>query len=301
MQGEHAWGILIVIYLYTAGLSAGAMTTSNGALLLGGEKYQRIARWGAYIAPFPIAVGTGMLLLDLGSPFNFYHLFMLLQFKSPMSYGSWAILIFTVLSLIYFYLWLPQRWQVFGLPDRAKQWQIRLAKVMPVLAVIVASYTGVLLNAAARPLWQTPLLPELFLVSAFSTGVAAVIFSASLSKRWPARHHELHALTVVDAVLVVLELILFAAMMLSAQLGTLSQREAFAQLLSGHYAVMFWVLIIVCGLIAPLMLEIHELRGSVSAKWARSLTLSSSFLVLFGGFFVRYVITYAGQLTGWLH
>ncbi|HEX3015631.1 MAG TPA: NrfD/PsrC family molybdoenzyme membrane anchor subunit [Desulfobacteria bacterium] len=300
MHNEFAWGMLIVIYLFTAGLSAGAMVTSNSALLFGGEKYARIGRWGAYIAPFPIALGTGMLLLDLGSPFNFYHLFLQLQVKSPMSYGSWSILLFTLLSLVYFYLWLPERYQFWSQPQRAVHWQRLLAKVMPILAVIVASYTGVLLNAAARPLWQTPLLPELFLVSAFSTGIAAVILAGSLSRRWRAKHHELHILTVVDVVLVVIELILFAAMGLSAQLGTLSQRQAFAQLLYGHYAWMFWLLIVICGLVIPLVLETGELKGKVSAKWAGSLAIGSSFLVLFGGFFVRYVITYAGQWTGWV-
>ncbi len=301
MHGEFVWGILIVIYLFTAGLSAGAMVTSNGALLLGGERFDRIARWGALIAPFPIAIGTGMLLVDLGSPLNFYRLFMILQVKSPMSYGSWAILLFTVLSLVYFYLWLPEKLQIWRRPAQYVQWQRFLAKVMPVLAVIVAAYTGVLLNAAGRPLWQTPLLPELFLVSAFSTGVASVILAASLSHTWRARHHEIRVLTIADAVLVILELILFATMALSAQLGTLSQRLAFAQLLDGHYAWMFWFFIVILGLVVPLLMEISEIRVKIPVKWAGSLTIGSSFLVLFGGFFVRYAITYAGQWSGWVH
>lgn len=300
MHEEITWGLLIVIYLFTAGLSAGAMVASNGALLLGGERYERISRWGAYIAPFPIAIGTGMLLLDLGSPLNFYQLFLRLQLTSPMSYGSWAILLFTILSLVYGYLWLPKNIQVLKVPRNSELWLRRLAKVMPILSIIVASYTGLLLNAASRPLWQTPLLPQLFLVSALSTGVASVILAASLSRRWRANHQELHVLTVFDAVLVATELIIFAAMALSARLGPLSQRLAFSELISGQFAGMFWVFVVGLGLVLPLILKLVELKGDVPAKWYNSIVVGSSGLVIFGGFFVRYLITYAGQLHGWV-
>lgn len=300
MHTEVTWGLLIVVYLFTAGLSGGAMVTSNAAYLLGGARYERVARWGAFIAPFPIAIGTGMLLLDLGSPFNFYRLFMTLQYKSPMSYGSWTILLFTFLALVYFYLWLPPRYQKFQIFTRPERWQRGLAKVMPILSVIVATYTGLLLNAAAKPLWQTNLLPELFLVSAMSTGVASVAIAVGLSKRWRGEHQETHALTVVDIVLVVIELLIFAAMMLESQIGTLNQRLAFDVLLTGHYALSFWVLIVFVGLLLPLFMKITELRGHISWQNSERLALGSSLLVLVGGFFVRYVITYAGQWTNWV-
>lgn len=300
MHTEVTWGLLIVVYLFTAGLSGGAMVTSNAAYLLGGARYERVARWGAFIAPFPIAIGTGMLLLDLGSPFNFYRLFMTLQYKSPMSYGSWTILLFTLLALVYFYLWLPPHYQKFQIFTRPERWQRGLAKVMPILSVIVATYTGLLLNAAAKPLWQTNLLPELFLVSAMSTGVASVAIAVGLSKRWRGEHQETHALTVVDIVLVVIELLIFAAMMLESQIGTLNQRLAFDVLLTGHYALAFWVLIVFGGLLLPLFMKITELRGHISWQNSERLALGSSLLVLVGGFFVRYVITYAGQWTNWV-
>ena len=82
---ELTWDLMIVIYLFTAGLSAGSMITSNLAFLYGGKDFERVGRFGAYISPFPISLGLSVLLLDLGSPFNFYRLFMTLQVRSPMS------------------------------------------------------------------------------------------------------------------------------------------------------------------------------------------------------------------------
>ncbi|ODA40203.1 NrfD/PsrC family molybdoenzyme membrane anchor subunit [Desulfosporosinus sp. BG] len=297
---ELTWGLMIVIYLFTAGLSAGAMVTSNFAFLYGGQEFERVSRFGAYISPFPISLGLGVLLLDLGSPFNFYRLFLTLQVRSPMSYGSWAILFFTFLSVIYLYLWLPENYQVLGLRN-PQTWKKRLAKFMPVLSVGVASYTGVLLNAAVRPLWTAPLLPVLFLVSALSTGVASVILIAALSPWQRARHRELHLLTKADAILIILECLIILTMIVMGRTNSLSVSSAFGDLLFGPFAWIFWLLIVGLGLIIPLALELMELKDKIPVKWALPVTISSSFLVLFGGFFVRFIITYAGQWSGWFN
>jgi len=292
---------MIVIYLFTAGLSAGTMITSNFALLYGGQEFERVSRFGAFISPFPISLGLGVLLLDLGSPFNFYRLFLTLQVRSPMSYGSWAILLFTILSVLYLYLWLPENFQVLGHLKNSETWKKNLAKFMPFLSVAVASYTGVLLNAAVRPLWSAPLLPVLFLVSALSTGVASVILLAALSPWQRARHRELHVLTKADAILIILECLIILTMILMGKMNSISVSSAFGSLLFGHFAWIFWLFIVGLGLIIPLSLEFMELKDKIPVKWALPVTISSSFLVLFGGFFVRFVITYAGQWNGWFN
>jgi len=296
---ELTWALMIVIYLFTAGLSAGSMITSNLAFLYGGKDFERVSRWGAYISPFPISLGLGVLLLDLGSPFNAYRLFMTLQVRSPMSYGSWAILLFTVLSVIYLYLWLPEKYQIIGHIKSSEKWKKRLAIFLPFLSVGVASYTGLLLNAAVSPLWKAPLLPVLFLVSALSTGLALVILIATLSPWQRARHKELHILTKADAGLIIVECLIIIIMIAMGRLSSASEAMAFGSLLYGHYAWIFWFLIVGLGLLIPFSLELMELKDKIPVKWALSFTISSSFLVLFGGFFVRYIITYAGQTNGW--
>lgn len=296
---ELAWGLMIVIYLFTAGVSAGAMITSNLTLLFGGRDFKRVSRWGAYLAPFPISLGLGLLVLDLGSPFNFYQLFLTLELSSPMSYGSWIILCFTMISCFYCYLWLPERFQVLGKTEQLKRWQRRVAQIMPFLSLTVATYTGLLLNAAIRPLWNAPLLPLLFLVSALSTGVAAVILISTFSPWERARHRELQVLTKADAGLICLEGLIILVIAGMARLGSASEMMAINSLLFGSYAWIFWFLIVGLGLIAPLLLEVMELKDLIPVKWAWPVTLSSSFLVLWGGFFVRYIITYAGQTSHW--
>jgi len=54
---EYHWNALIVFYLFTAGVSAGAFFVSGLATYLGGERYKRISRIGALIAPWPVILG----------------------------------------------------------------------------------------------------------------------------------------------------------------------------------------------------------------------------------------------------
>ncbi len=65
------WGILIVNYLFVAGLSAGAFAISSFATYLGGPHFRRVAQIGALIAPWPVMLGLALLILDLGRPLAF--------------------------------------------------------------------------------------------------------------------------------------------------------------------------------------------------------------------------------------
>jgi formate-dependent nitrite reductase membrane component NrfD len=105
------WGMLIVIYLYLGGLSAGVFFVSGLAAYLeqkDGAGDSRIARYGAMIAPWPVAIGCLILVFDLGNWYRFYKLFLHFRIESPMSIGSWLLLLFSAIALVNFYAWLPE-------------------------------------------------------------------------------------------------------------------------------------------------------------------------------------------------
>ena len=110
MFGEYAelsWGLPVVLYLFLAGLGSGALITSASILLRGpsgaiGKTYMKVARYGALIAPFPLIIGCGLLILELGSFqtghwFRFLYLYTVLNL-SPMSVGTWLLTLFIPVS-----------------------------------------------------------------------------------------------------------------------------------------------------------------------------------------------------------
>src|SRR6266536_4391549 len=104
------WGILIVNYLFLGGLSAGMFFVSALATYLQqrDDAYERIARYGAMMAPWPVALGSLLLIFDLGHWYRFYKLFTHFRWQSPMSIGSWLLMLFTGVALVYFWSWLTE-------------------------------------------------------------------------------------------------------------------------------------------------------------------------------------------------
>src|SRR5512135_121090 len=186
------WGFLIVNYLFLGGLSAGLFFVSALANYIqedGQPAYPRIARYGAMMAPWPVAFGSFLLIFDLGNWYRFYKLFVTFRWQSPMSIGSWLLLVFNGVAFLYFWAWLPAetRDRIFAwLPKRLaalKRFNLDLSGWKRVLGMIgfpfsigVGIYTGVLLGAvSSRPFWNTNLVAQMFLFSALSSGAAALI------------------------------------------------------------------------------------------------------------------------------
>lgn len=280
---EIEWGLLIVIYLFCGGLSAGAIMLSAAAHLSGRTaRDAAIARAGALAAPLPVIFGTGLLVFDLGRPFFFWKLFVAAQPLSPMWIGSWLLAGFSALSLAYAYLHLPARWQRWAVPDRAV-WMRRLAIAVLPFGLAVAVYTAVLLGVlVARPLWNTPLLSLLFVCSALSSGAALLmVLLPHRDHGWLAR---------VDVVLIGLEIVLIAALLLYGSVSSEAVIEATRTLAGGEQAAAFWIGVVLIGLLVPLGLG---LMGA-GAHGTALVTVAAS-CVLLGGFLLRYVIVYAGQ------
>ena len=309
------WGYLIVSYLFLGGLSAGLYFASALATLLqrNGEDvaYNRIARLGALLAPWPVMLGSFVLIFDLGKWYRFWKLFMHLEWTSPMSVGSWLLIAFTVVSLVYCYSWLTEEqraWIFSRVPKRlhflnrdisAKQ-RIFALLGLPI-AVGVGIYTGVLLGAVqSRPFWNTNLVAQLFLFSALSTGCAALLLVMAL-ERQPSDSRAFQLLYNLDVGLMTLEFFIVVPYVVHGQLSVQAVKNSLTLILGGPFTLMFWAFFLGFGLVLPLLIEIFE---SVPALLTRRtihynprITAVTAVLVLAGGFLLRYVFVFAGQMS----
>ena len=315
---EFNWGLLIVVYLFLGGLSAGLFFAAGLANYLevdGQPAYPRIARMGALLAPWPVAIGSGLLILDLGNWYRFYKLFIHFRWESPMSIGSWLLTAFTGIAFAYAFAWLPAGWRqkLFSkVPPTWKQvhrLNVDLSAHRKIIAMVgfpfsigVGIYTGVLLGAvSARPFWNTNLVAQMFLFSALSSGAAALLLAMVLDRRNPVETHETKFLITLDIVFIVLELFIILPYLIHGSLSVLAVKQSLWLILGGPYTLVFWVFFMGLGLLVPLAIEVYELAPSLLKGHAfhghRNLALTASGLVLFGGFLLRYIFVYAGQLS----
>ncbi len=307
------WGILIVNYLFLGGLSAGIFFISALATYLqqkDGVAYARIARYGAMMAPWPMTLGSLLLIFDLGNWYRFYKLFLHFRWQSPMSIGSWLLLLFNAVSLIYFWAWLPQERRSaliarLRLPLRLDRdvsaWRRLLAAAGFPLSIGVAIYTGVLLGAVqSRPFWNTNLVAQLFLFSALSTGCAVVLVALSYNRKCLGSI-QLRFLYTLDICLITLEFFIVLPYLIHGELSVQAVKESLELILGGPYTTAFWLLFMGIGLLVPLALEVWEMAPALASgatlNHKRGLVMLTGVLVLFGGYVLRYVVVYAGQIS----
>jgi formate-dependent nitrite reductase membrane component NrfD len=283
------WGWLIVLYFFIGGLAGGSYFLAALIDLFGRREDRPLAHLGYYIA-FPCVALSGVLLtLDLGRPLRLWHMIIesntyrpMLKYWSPMSIGSWALLIFGFFTFLSF------------LAARAEDGRIarpRFAALRPpgplgtVVAALggsagfyVAGYTGVLLAVTNRPIWSdTPLLGMLFVVSAASTSAALIMLLAHRSGLTTPALADLHHM---DDWMLVLELLVVIAVVVS--LGPVARAWL------NVWGVLF-LLAIAVGVIVPLVLS---WRARQRREWSVPTVTG---LVLLGGFLIRMVIVFSSE------
>jgi formate-dependent nitrite reductase membrane component NrfD len=235
---DPEWGWWIVFYFFLGGIAAGAYFFASLIDLFGGTSNRELPRVGYGIA-FPLILVCGMLLtIDLERPERFWHMLFrsgqvhqalnegwpragwstmlqapLLKRWSPMSVGSWALMIFGVCSGLSLLgsLWSEGRLSyLFRLGILGRLLQL----VGSAVGFFVAAYTGTLLSATNQPLWSdTPWVAPLFLASAASTGATAMILLSRLTGiGWPQSTVRLER---SDFLSLLIELAIFAGFALS--------------------------------------------------------------------------------------
>jgi formate-dependent nitrite reductase membrane component NrfD len=272
--------------------------------LVGEPRDEAAARAGFYASFVALLFCPVLLTTDLGvSWWKFWHMLIDvtpgdqgLNFKygSPMSVGVWALLVFgffAAVSAVEAFVLDRRDRNTVGDPGRPIGGVLGRAFniVGGILALLVASYTGVLLSVSNQPIWSdTWMLGGLFLASGLS-GSAALI--ALLTRYRPAAAFSLGRLHEADGYFSILELVLLVAFFITIiASGTAGLTVPQLPL---------WLLALV-GIGSSLVLARGQMRirpagGSAVVARARTDTLVVSLLVLLGVLALRAAVIFSAQ------
>jgi len=299
LRPQKEWKEILAVYLYLAGMGAGSFVIGTLIYWLGVKLNPplipsvnlfgyplNLSKLPIFWGPIIVAISAPCLILDLGIKWRFMYACL-----NPRT--SWVARGFIILSTFI----------VFGLILLAKsilpfEWLHTESILWVILQIITfafafgtALYTGILLKATKSiPLWNTYLLPFLFLVSALSTGSMAIILSTLGTGLFSHDSGPLKVLMHGEQMLVVIEGIVLY-LFLSRRYKTAEQgKDSVRLLLFGEMKLIFWIGIVLLGLIFPVLLEsIASLfRGNVVFIFIAGI------LLLCGGFFLRLGILHAG-------
>ncbi len=174
---EPVWTREIPVYFFTGGV-AGASSVLHGLARLTGN--ERLAKSALYVGAAADVVSPALLVSDLGRPERFLHMLRMFKVTSPMSVGSWILLVSGGASSTAAVL------ELLGIL-RPVKWAAEVVSFLS--GPPLATYTGALIANTAIPVWSEARdeLPWLFGASAAASAGAAAAIVTPPDAAGPAR------------------------------------------------------------------------------------------------------------------
>ncbi|MCL5075836.1 MAG: polysulfide reductase NrfD [Chloroflexi bacterium] len=309
----------IATYFFLTGVSAASFLISTLAYVFGLERFKAAGRVGAILAPIVLIIAPLFLLIDLEQPLRFIHLLYMFNFRSPVTWGTFLLILYPINCLIYLYF----IYQVEGpaLPifgggrslaegvmayhdPKAEALMKFFGSLGIPLAIMVHGYTGFIVGLGqGRAMWNVSLMPMYFLVSAMVSGTALLIVVCVLKERlWgdnplvtkyfpKVTDDVIRDLGKILAGFILLDFLFILSEVLVLTASRPDDYAAAMLLLRGSFAPLFLGVELLLGLFLPLViLVMPKLNRNMFALSAASL------LVLVGIYVMRYVTVVGGQM-----
>ena len=284
------WGLLVPSYVFFALAATGVSLVNSNSTVFKVERFKPIIKRGIWLSLILIVPAGIFIILDLGKSSQAFNLYLFFHESSRLAWMGVLYLIFCLALLIELIVVIRD--------ERMPKWAPLLIGII-VLAVTLTVHVnlGALFGVVeAKPLWDNPILPLHFIVSALMVGVCLQILfiSASYMSRRISIPSELKNLFTRDyrPLLVGLILINFVLIAVKFIPGMFSpETSSYVKLLlAGPYSFLFWGLEILIGGIIPIIILLSN-KTRESAKWL----LGAAALITIGVFFSKYNLIIGGQ------
>lgn len=271
---DVSWHATYAIYFFVIGICAGLAFLSYGSWVTPELRPLRVK--AAVVSFVLLAVGGLLLIADLSQPMRFLNILnpAYLNFSSPLAWGALNIVAFGIASVLYL-LALRK-----GDEGRGKL----LAAITALLALGLPIYTGYDLTVhQSRPVWNTPVIPVLFVAMAIASGsaVGALLAAGNEGAQRVLRQYLMWSCGAVGVMLI--------SILGTTSYGGSAQELTFLILTTGTMGLIFVGAGIVAGTAAPIALLLAPFgRQQVGIALA-------ALLVLLGGAALRYALLMGPQ------
>ncbi|MGV1098421.1 NrfD/PsrC family molybdoenzyme membrane anchor subunit [Thiovibrio sp. JS02] len=291
---EVPWGLLIAAYVFFVVTSTGLCLVSSIGHVFGVEAFKPIAKRSVFMAIMTIIAGFFVIGFEIENPWRMPIYNML----SPnLTSNIWWM---GTLYGAYLFFMLVE----FALLQLENHKVAGMFGLMGVVAGIAAhSNLGAVFGLlGGREFWHGPYMPIYFITSAMMSGCAAVIFFHWLGYRangWKMSQqleNSLQATAKLGATLIAVIMFFTTWKMISGISGQPPGKyEAMMSLVSGPYAVNFWLGEIMLGMVIPFVMILAARAKNLPVLfWA---SVSS----VVGIFFMRYDLVVVGQIVPHFH
>ncbi|MBZ5580193.1 MAG: polysulfide reductase NrfD [Acidobacteriia bacterium] len=322
---ELQWSLLIVLYPYITGLVAGAFILASLERVFKVEAVKPTYRLALLTALAFLLVAPLPLQLHLGHPERSFEMYLTPHRSSAMAMFGFVYLWYLTVVLL-LEIWLEYRPDIVrfaqtrtgvtrwiykaltlgseNLSPSSLRIDDRVGYVVTVIGIpsafLLHGYVGFIFGSVkANPWWSTPLMPVVFLFSAMTSGIAAVLVLYVISMKLRKTPIDMRCLDTVAKYLFYTFVIDFSLEMLDLVQRTYEADESFRSL-DFMVHTRLWlsqvVIQIFLGTLGPLaVLAVTQLR-TFSETLRRRLYITASLLTLVGIFAMRWNVVIGGQL-----
>lgn len=308
LSQEYPWGIWIGIDVAAGvALAAGGFTTAALGHIFHREEYHLITRPALLTAMLGYTFVALGVVMDLGRYYNIWHVMIFWNGNSVLFEVGICVMAYLSVLYIEFLPLVTERFMgrvnLPGLFARFNKGIDRFLRFLDgglnramfffiilgvVLSCLHQSSLGTLMMIAGpkiHPLWQTPIAPLLFLLSAISVGFPMVIMESMLASRSFGLKPEMHVLSKLARFIGPL-----LAVYLAFKIGDMVIRETFVYLTDLNLQTTMFLIEVVVGFVIPLRIFLDR-KALKSPFWI----FLASVLVVFGVLlnrFNNFVIAY---------
>jgi Ni/Fe-hydrogenase subunit HybB-like protein len=322
---ELQWSLLIVIYPYITGLVAGAFILASLERVFKVEAVRPTYRLALLTALAFLLVAPLPLQLHLGHPERSFEMYTTPHRSSAMAMFGFVYLWY-LMAVLLIEVWLEFRADIVGFAQSyrgVRRWIYKLLTlgsenvgaasrrvddqvgyVVTVIGIpsafLLHGYVGFIFGSVkANPWWSSPLMPIVFLFSAMTSGIAAVLALYMISMKLRKTAIDMRCVDTVAKYLFYMFVIDFSLEMLDLVQRTYEADESFRSL-DFMVHTRLWTSQVVIQILLGTLLPIGVLAATQLWRFGearrRRLYLGASILTLIGIFAMRWNVVIGGQL-----
>jgi Ni/Fe-hydrogenase subunit HybB-like protein len=290
LNDGYPWGIWVVVdVVIGSAFACGGFSVAMLVYIFNKGEYHPLVRPALLASLFGYTLAAAGVIFDLGRWWNVWNMF----WPGSINPNSVMFEVAVCITLYVIVMWIefsPTFLEQMGKDEARRKvgrvmfFVIALGTVLPMMHQSSLGTLLVVMGVQIHPLWQTPVLPLLYLLTAITMGYAVVLFESCLTSSAYRRKLETHMLTPLAKVMLG-----FLAVFLVVRVGDLVVRGALGKaFVPSVEALMFW-LEMAC-FIAPLVLI-----GAESNRRNPARLFLAGVLLMLGGSLMRlngYLIGY---------
>jgi Ni/Fe-hydrogenase subunit HybB-like protein len=261
------WGLWVGFDLSAVAVAAGGFVLAATVYIFRLDRFHKIVRLGMLAALVLYLSFSVILLFELGLPWRIWHMIIYWNPHSPLFEVGWCVMLYTAVLALEF---LPAPAEEY--PRLAKLRKVLIKARLPLVLAGIALSTlhqsslgslFLIMPYRLHPLWYSPILPLLFLVSAIALGLMMLVFESHFTAYLYRRKPETELLASLSGAARWV-LVLYIAL----RVGDLAVRRQFPQFWGAGWRVwLFWLEFAAMAIVPAILLFIPRIRRTRVGQW----------------------------------